>query len=346
MNNPERPLQKALTFRASSIGDALNAKYFLENVHAAYPDARCAIVVAGRAAMICDLLAAYPWIEVIEANRTNFRSLISLWRAFRRSDLVVIPAAKAGASFSLPSKLAARLLARRGALVGFEDASGMNAYLYDRTVPLHPMQAPRLSEQDALRAARIPIAVPQMRLAFVPAPALLERLQLEPKKYITVHLFAGSENRGPSQRKRQEVLDMLARSMPHTPLVLTGSAAERVRLDALALPERARVVAGDLSVQELAALMAQSACVVSVGSGPSHIASSLSVPVLVLVTCHGVPWVGEGQYGEGAEVHIFSDTASCIGGHDHSQPHPACIEGVDAEAVAHVAARYVAPVLS
>ena len=42
------PVRKVLTFRASSIGDTLIGKYFLENVHAAYPDARCGIVVAGR----------------------------------------------------------------------------------------------------------------------------------------------------------------------------------------------------------------------------------------------------------------------------------------------------------
>ena len=58
---------KALTFRASSIGDALMAKYLLENVRATHPEARCAIVVAGRSGMIRDLLAAYPWIEVLEA---------------------------------------------------------------------------------------------------------------------------------------------------------------------------------------------------------------------------------------------------------------------------------------
>ncbi len=340
MNNSARSIQKVLTFRASSIGDALNAKYLLENIHVAYPKARCAIVVAGRGAMIRDLLAAYPWIEVVEANRKSFTSLCTLWSAFRGSDLIMIPAAKVGASFSFPSKIAARILARRYALLGFEDASGINTFIYDNVVPLRA-QAPRLSEQDMLHAAKIPITVPHMRLMYLPQTAFLERLNLKPNSYIVVHLFAGSENRGPSQAKRQSFVDALACALPHTPLLLTGSKSERERIEELTLPEQARNIAGDISVQELAMLMAQSSCVVSIGSGPSHIATSLEVPVIVLVTCHGIPWVGEEQYGIGIRVRVFSDTLACASGHDNTQPHPMCIEHIDAEAVAKAATEYV-----
>ncbi|MEK7114207.1 MAG: hypothetical protein AAB850_01520, partial [Patescibacteria group bacterium] len=99
-------IKKALTFRASSIGDCLMGKYLLENIHAAYPHARLGIVVASRAEMIRDLFAAYPWLEVIEANRRNPVSLFSLWKKYHESDLVVTQyAGKLGGKFGLASKL-------------------------------------------------------------------------------------------------------------------------------------------------------------------------------------------------------------------------------------------------
>lgn len=146
-----RSIQKVVTFRASSIGDCLMGKYLLDNVHAQFPNARLAIVVASRAAMIRDLLAASPHIEVIEANRKSLKSLWSLWREFRGSDLVVTQyAGKVGGKFSLASKLAARVLARRGGLVGFRDASRFN-FFYDHIVEFNRSEAPANSS-DALCA--------------------------------------------------------------------------------------------------------------------------------------------------------------------------------------------------
>src|SRR3989338_3419571 len=95
-------IEKALTFRASSIGDCLMGKYLLENIHAQFPNARLGIVVASRGAMIRDLFATYPWLEVIEANRRSPRSLFYLWRNFRNSDLVMTQyAGKLGGRFGL-----------------------------------------------------------------------------------------------------------------------------------------------------------------------------------------------------------------------------------------------------
>lgn len=334
-------VRKALTFRASAIGDALNAKYLLENIHAAYPEARCGLVVAGRGAMIRDLLAAYPWIEVIEANRHNLRSLWRLWRDFHASDIVITPNAKPGGQFALPSKLAARLLARRGGLIGFADAWHWNRRVYDTLLPSDAARAPRLLEQDALRAAHIPVSVETMTLQHLPQPQLLARLGLEGKKYLVVHLFAGSANRAISNDKRQQLLDALVRVLPHTPLLLTGSQGERAYIEQLRLPPTAQIVAGDLSVQELAALIDACACMVSIGTGPSHMASHLGKPLLVLVVCIGVHWCGPEQFGRAAGT-IFSYTEACKDGHDFSNPFAGCIEGVDVEAVARAAAEYAA----
>jgi hypothetical protein len=97
-----KKIHKALTFRASSIGDCLMGKHLLENIHVQRPNARLGIVVASRGAMIRDLFAAYPWLEVIETSRRNPQTLFSLLRIFFRSDLVITQyAGKKGGRFSL-----------------------------------------------------------------------------------------------------------------------------------------------------------------------------------------------------------------------------------------------------
>lgn len=320
-------IRKALTFRASAIGDALNAKYLLENIHTAYPEARCGIVVAGNGAMLRDLLAAYPWIEVLEVNRRNLGSVWNLWKEFRGSDLVITPATKPGGTFALPSKLFARLLAHR--LIGFRDASPLTPYLYDAVLAPDPVRAPRLLEQDALAAAHIPIAVADMTLAYLPQPELLARLGLDGKPYLVLHLFAGGKGRALTQGKRQSILDALHAALPEVPFVLTGSRSERVWIEELTLPPNARVVAGDISVQELAHLITKSTLTISIGTGPSHMASNLGARLIVLVVCIGRHWCGEEEFGDRKADHILSNVEACKNGHDAPQGYAPCIESIE-----------------
>src|SRR3989338_8260289 len=126
-------IKKAFTVRASSIGDCLMAKYLLQNIRAAYPRARLGLVVAGRGAMIRDLLAAYPWLEGIEATRRSPRALWHLIKDFWRSDLGVTQ--YTGGTLNLSTKLISRLLARRGALGGFVDPPPPHGPIFDPLLP-------------------------------------------------------------------------------------------------------------------------------------------------------------------------------------------------------------------
>lgn len=334
-------IRKALVFKASSIGDALMAKHLLENVHAAYPEARCGLLVAGRGAMVRSLLAAYPWIEVIEVNRRDVKALWRLWCTYRGSDLVMTSYVKPGGSFGFFSKIAARILARPGRLFGFTDASPWNTYVYDHLLESSMVRAPRLLEEDVLKAAGVPIAHTSMTLEYLPQPELFSRLTLEGVPYVAVHLFAGSDGRAMSQKKRQALLDALLHELPDMTFVLTGTTSERPFLEELDLPQRARIVAGDLSVQELAAVLDGSVCVVSVGTGPSHMTSHLGKPLVVLVVCIGIPWCGKEQFGDDVSVQIFSDTHACKEGHQMREQPPACIEGIDVGEVARATSRFV-----
>jgi ADP-heptose:LPS heptosyltransferase len=68
------------------------------------------------------------------------------------------------------------------------------------------------------------------------------------------------------------------------PLLLTGTSEERNLSESIAsgIGEGAYVVAGNFSLAELVTLVQQAKCVLSVNTGIVHIASSLSIPTVVL----------------------------------------------------------------
>lgn len=329
-------IKKVLVFKQSSIGDCLMAKYFLENVRAQYPGARCGIVVGSRGAMLKDLFSAYPWIEVIEANRKNPAALLKLFRRFLGSDIVVTE--YTGGAVGLGTKIVARLLAYRGKLIGFYDISNVSAYIYDALVP-HGNRSisPRLLEQRSLRSAGIPVSKEWLTYEYLPQPHLLSEFGVEEKKYVVVHLFSGSTTRGLSPRRQQDLLDELAKAFPDMPLLLTGTQKERDQLAKLALPTQAKLVA--TSVQEVAMLIDRSAVMVSVGTGTSHIASSLRAPLVVLVNCQGLQWEGQEQWGD-APKKVFCNAAACPQGHSFAG-YAKCIDSVDMAEVAAAAKKFV-----
>lgn len=322
-------IKKALTFRASSIGDCLMGKYLLENIHEQYPQARLGIVVASRAEMIRDLFAAYPWLEVIEANRWNPKSLFHLWKNFRGSDLVVTQyAGKPGGRFSFRSKLSARILAKRGGLIGFADASRWNGVLYDKLIPLVTDAAPAALEREVLRVVGIQIAHEHPTMRHLPLPNVTEKFNLVSGGYIIVHLFAGNKSRGLHPDKKRELLIALAQKLPNTHLVISGGAADKKEAPHIAENISATVIAGEATLQELMNLIVKSRGVVSVDTGVAHITAQLDRPLAVLATCLGLHWWGEDQYGIDALVTLFTCSNLCMGGHVYKE-YPDCMNEID-----------------
>jgi len=325
-------MKKVLIFKQSSIGDCLMAIYLLENIRAQYPDVRCGIVVGSRGSMIRDLLVAYPWIEVLETNRRAPRSLWRLWQRFGGADLVVTP--YTGGTVGLGTKLVARLLAYRGMLVGYSDGASLNRALFTKRIPLDGKRiAPRTLERQALEAVGVPMTVEWLSYRYIPQPNIFARVGVERRAYMVVHLFSGSIARGLSPNRQQDLLDALAAAFPSMPMLLTGTERERAELAKLQLPTNAKLVA--TSVQEVATLLDQAAVMVSLGTGTSHIAACLRVPLVVLVNCQGLQWVGQEQWGD-APVRAFCNPTACPNGHNF-EGYAACIDSVDMHQVVDTA---------
>jgi|SRR3989338_1531267 len=333
-------MKAALTFRASSIGDSLMGKYLLENVHAQYPDARCVLVVTSRGDMIRNLLATYRWLEVREVNRSDLRGLLRLWRDFRNSDLVVTQYAGKGGKFGLGAKLAARLLARRGRLIGFVDASNNNRFLYDRLLPFDPKVAMAEHERQALRAAGLPICVPYPTLSAIPDSAVLKKFDVTAGRYVVVHPFSGSIKRALSPAHRKELIAALGVAMPGVTLLVSGNAKEAAEAEIACENSGARVIAGKATLQEMTQLVLQSGCVVSLDTGIAHITAQLRRPVLVISICLGRAWWKKPeQYGPDIPAGFYNHS-ECASGHVFKD-YPDCLNAVDLQEVARAASKFL-----
>lgn len=326
-------IKKALTFRASSIGDCLMGKYLLENIHAQYPEARLGIVVGSRGDMIRDLFTAYPWVEVVEANRRNPLSLWRLWRGWRGSDLIVTQyTGKPGSKFSMASKMFARILARWGGLVGFTDASSINNALYDRLVSFDIKVAPAEHERKALNIIGIPVVVESPQMQSIQLSDIKEKFEIH-SPFAIVHLFAGNKGRGLSLEKERLLLKELVNNFPEHQLVLSGGPADKEEAEEVAQNTSAKVVAGETSLQELMNLISQSSVIVSVDTGAAHLAAQLGRPLVVLRTCLGPNWWNIEQYGENAPIYSLSREDKCANGHTN-KTFPDCLNEIDMSEVA------------
>lgn len=325
-------IKKVLTFRASSIGDCLMAKYFFENVRATHPKAQCVILVAGKSAMVRDLLAAYPWIEVVEANTRHPRTIFSAFKKLYPSNATVTQYSSKG-TFSTSSKLFARLLTRFGGLVGFTDAWPFNRRVYDHLIPFDTRRAIRLHECDALRALGIPICIKEMTLAYKKGSAVLETYALLKGSYLVLNLFSASRGRGLSLEHQIAIARKLQAEFGSLyKIILTGGSSDEPLMLSIKDAVSQVLIAPALSMQDLVTLVAKSRVVVSLDTGVGHIAAQTGVPLVILRTCWGYNWWNNDQYPRKG-ITVLAHDELCADEHI-SVDFPACLSAISSEEVA------------
>ncbi len=332
-------IKKATTFRASSIGDCLMGKYFLEQVHGAFPEAQCTLLIGSRKKMISELLKGYPWIHIVEANR---RSPLSVLRAFIKlfaSDITLTQYSAEG-NFSTASKFFARLITKSGKLIGFADRFYMNRFLYDQLIPYNEHQAIALHEEEAAKAGGLRLSVHSRELRFIKNFEVLKRFAVERNNYVLVHLFSGHKGRGLHPESAHNLLRELARNISF-PLLLSGSEAERPLLEQYADGiKNIRVIAGETDVQELINLIDGSRAMVSVDTGAAHIAAHLGKKLFVIVSCPALNWWRPPQY-RADYISIISEIEKCAP--HRSGNFPPCMNEINWERIAQQIAHSIKP---
>lgn len=112
--------------------------------------------------------------------------------------------------------------------------------------------------------------------------------------WIVMHPGATAASRRYPPEQFAQVIDALA-VLPNTQIILTGSAAERALIASIRSGARYTTfsLAGELTLGELAAVLAPAAMLIANNTGPVHVAAALGTPVVDLYALtnpqHG-PW--------------------------------------------------------
>jgi ADP-heptose:LPS heptosyltransferase len=329
-------IKKVLLFKAASLGDNLMGKYFFENIKAQFPDARYGVVVGSKSGMIKDLLKAYPWIEVIEVNRKHPLKLLQFIFSWWRTDISVIQYTKT--KFSTPSKLIARLITKRGGLVGFEDSWPYNKYLFDILLETamadkNPIHSTVEHERKALRTLGLTVPVKDLNLKFTENKKFLEKFNIKPEEYIVAHLFSGNKGRGLSPEYKLNLVKLMYEKFGALyKLVLTGGKEDREEIKEIEKFVPVLNLAGAVTIQELINVIHTARAVVSLDTGAGHIAAHLKKPLVILRTCLGRLWWMEDQYKNLPTVLCYEN--SCLKGHEYKD-YPDCLNKIKAQDIVH-----------
>jgi ADP-heptose:LPS heptosyltransferase len=299
-------INKALTLRASSLGDCLMGKYFLENIRAQFPGAQCTLLVGSRGNMIQDLLKGYVWLHVLEVNRKDWRGVLKARSDLHGEDITLTQYSER--PFSLPSKIFGRFVTKSGGFIGFDDHAAISKILYDRIIPFEGEIHSRgmiIEEQRALEAAGLSLSVPELGLEYVHDEKVLAKFGLTGGQYVLAHLFSGAEGRSFSQQKRIEIVRTVRSALPPDfKIVLTGGPGDKTRADEAAQGlEGVLNITGQTTIQELINLIDNARVIVALDTGAAHIAAHLKKPLAIMTRTEALNgWWGRPMYNDRPHV--------------------------------------------
>lgn len=295
---PGQSLSPPLVMRCGALGDMVLLTVLLEQLHARF---KRPVDLICSAPWVSELLGGQPFlgeVQLLKSRRTPY------WLSSSQQRLVRwLQVRGAGPTWYCDSGPGRALLTRGGIPDGHVCDSSVFPWVPGETFADRWLRLGSLSPQGL---PGLPPAVagiePAARLAVSPAgraaaEAALTQRGLVGRPYLVVHpgsshlarrrlrARAGADRYWPEERWA-EVLRGLATQAPGQALLLTGVRAERRRNDDIlshAQLGAAYNVAGELTLPALVALLAQARGMISVDTGPAHVAAALGTPTVALM---------------------------------------------------------------
>jgi len=274
-------VQKILVINLAFIGDILLSTPAIRALKAAYPEAAIHMLVVPATAPVA---RGNPFVDqvIVYDKRGKDRNLASLWQLIRRLraehyDLAV-----------------AMNFALRGSLLAW--ASGARFRLgYDaqHAAPFltHVASSSRIAvkhETENYLAMLKPLGIEtgDLALAFRLDPAAVKTLddKFKPDPGRQLVLICPFGRHPLNSWTSAGYIEVLRRLAAVADCVLIGGEAEKERLEEIsaAAEGKAKVLAGVLSIAELAVLIARANLLISVDTGPLHLAGAVGTPVVGL----------------------------------------------------------------
>ncbi len=267
---------RALIVKPSSLGDIVHALPAVHLLKDAWPHIRFSWVVNEEFA---PMLEGNPDLgEIIRFPRSSFRGLRGAWQ-FRQWLRELRGLVRADVAFDFQGLLRSGLMSRASGArltVGMDDSREGARLFHQLRVPV---------DADAHAVARC-VAVSQAFGATVDAPldfalptgTCPAALTMPPRDYIVIHPFS----RGEGKSMPVPVLTRLCESLSPLPVFLVGRCAPA--MTTVTWPAHVQSLLNQTTLPELVWLMREADAIISVDSGPMHIAAALTHRVLGLHT--------------------------------------------------------------
>lgn len=277
--------KRVLIVRTDRLGDVVLSTPVIQAVKEAWPDSYIAMMVSPQAR---DIVEGNPYLnETIVFDKKKFRGFFGtiIFSGILRKErfdiaLVLHPLTRIHVILWLAG------IKKR---VGFDRKAG---FLLTDRIP-HTKQLGEKHEidynLDVLRAVGIN---PKKRELLVPVKPddkfrisriLRENGIFDKDDYVVIHPAASCPSKRWPAEKFAQAADRIAEALHKKVVIVAGAADSRFgRAVREAMDHEALDLSGDLSVGELAALLAGAKLLISNDSGPVHIAAALGVPVVAI----------------------------------------------------------------
>lgn len=270
----------------SALGSVVHATPLYEALKSAMPDAHVTVAASSMAASV---LQHSPYVDRCVVTPPPLHDMPRAARAVRELLRATPPGPRCILTTIGNRRPRIALLAvsaGRALRVGHTAAPAF----YDLPLVFAPERGQIEGNLDVLRALGHPVAFCGPRVCFASRDAehatqLLSALSDRPntpRVALVTQNSRGQRNQWPTERLRQVIAD-LAQTCDAIPLFI-GTSAESGSIEELRrdLPDPGLSLAGKTTVAELAAVLAQCDLVVSLDTGPFHVARAVGLPGVVI----------------------------------------------------------------
>lgn len=277
-----------LYFVNGSIGDFLMTLYLMENIRGNDRSKNLFILTPRNGKMFRELSGAYPHITVVESKQHTFITFCFL-KLFQRNCCITPPSP---GHIPFVVKVVSRVLSLRGLLIGFDDKTWINKYLYTTVLPftisrlyhetilqvLAPLNMKKCSESPEFKIKR--------------SAVLLKQSEVTKGNHIVIHPFGSSQIRSILGDDLISLVKTVKNLHPKKKILLSGGPSDVSRIPEEVLPH-VSVIAGKRSMSELIALLEYCDLYIGVDTGITHLACMLGTKSVIIAhngTAHWLPF--------------------------------------------------------
>ncbi|MBI5060506.1 glycosyltransferase family 9 protein [candidate division KSB1 bacterium] len=277
--NPEP--RSILIFRNGSLGNTLVATPAIRAIRERWPHATMHLVVDS---LGCELFARCPWFDTIiryekhghDRGALRHARLVQRLRELEPTHAVLFKRFFRNGLLAKLSGARVRLGFRTGGSAPFLNLT----VPYDETVSIVDLNL-RLANLLDAHAANRELSLFLSADDCAAADALLRARQIGHGRYVVAHY--GGSTTAPDFVSLPRLADLLRRIRGDQPVVLIGSGnLERQHAEQLGTAIGNAVVACDLPIRVLAAILRRADCYVGMNSGPAHLAAAAGTPGVVI----------------------------------------------------------------